>query len=87
MKKINCHGTNVFLIKFRYAGTESTFITQGADAFLDCLKSNDKHGIEYIKVFNMQKNTFQKCSRTDIKNQFSFDTELSLYLENHYYFN
>ena len=86
MKKINCHETNVFLIKFLWSGTESTFIVQGAGAFLDCLKSNSK-GIEYIKIFNMQKNTFQRCSRTDIKNQFSFDTELSLYLEKHYYFN
>jgi hypothetical protein len=87
MKKINCHESNVFLIKFRYAGTQSTFILQGADAFLNCLKNNDKHGMEYIKVFDMQKNTFKRVSRTAIKSQFSFDTELSLYLENHYYFN
>jgi hypothetical protein len=86
MKLINCHESAVFLIEFKFQGTDSTFIVQGAKAVLECLKTKDKNGIECIKEFDMVKQKFVRVSRKNFISQFGFDTELALYLEQHYYF-
>jgi len=82
---INVLQRNTFLVKFRYQSNEQ-YIVQG-DGLLQVLKNCDKNGIEFIKVFNPEKQRFERISRADIRKNFSWDTEIDLYLDKHYYFN
>lgn len=82
---INVHYEDLYLVEFRYQGTESKFIVS-ANQIAECLRTYDKHGIENIKRFDPSKNTFKRVSRVEILNLISFDTESILYLQNHYFF-
>jgi hypothetical protein len=53
---------------------------------MNCLKTYDLNGIEYIKVFNPVKARFERISRDKILQMFSWQTEDYEYLKNHYYF-
>ena len=48
--------------------------------------SMDKNGIEFIKVLDPSSAKFVRSSKNDILNEFSFDTEMALFLSKHYYF-
>jgi hypothetical protein len=50
------------------------------------LKDFDKNGIKSIKEFNPVKENFTKVSKIDLLKFCSWDTEVSEYLNNHYYF-
>lgn len=82
---INVHHEDLYLVEFRYQGTESKFIVS-LNQIADCLKAHDKNGLISIKRFNSEKCVFQRVSRKDILMFLSHDTESILYLENHYYF-
>lgn len=47
---------------------------------------NPQKGIEFIKEFNHTKNNFTKVSKESILSFCSWETEVILYLEKHYYF-
>jgi hypothetical protein len=53
---------------------------------MNVLKNEDKNGIEFIKVLDPSSAKFVRSSKNDILNEFSFDTEMALYLSKHYYF-
>lgn len=78
-------GYHTFLIKFRYQTTNGRFIVQG-QGLMNCLKTYDKNGIEYIKIFDPHKYTFKQVSKETLFNLFSWDTETMEYFKNHYYF-
>lgn len=82
---INVHYEDLYLVEFRYQGTESKFIVS-LNQIAECLKTCDKNGVKSIKRFDPSKNTFGKISRKSILMFLSHDTESILYLENHYYF-
>ena len=75
----------IFLVKFQFQITEGKFIT---DLFglVDVLKTNDKNGVEYIKMFDPAKNKFKRASKQDILKFYTWYTEQHEYLTSHYYF-
>lgn len=77
--------TDIFLIKFKFSSTNGKFIFNDINDLPELLKNNTK-GIEYIKRFNNDTNTFKKVSKETILNLSSWETETNLYLKNHYYF-
>jgi len=76
---------NTYLVKFRYQSTNNRFIVQGS-GLMDCLKTYDKNGIEYIKIFNPVKYKFERISKEKLFNLYSWETETLEYLKQHYYF-
>lgn len=76
-----------FLVSFAWKSTDKKFICQGA-GLIEVLKNfgTDSKGVEYIKEFDLYKNTFKRISKETILNQFSWDTENYLYLKSHSYF-
>lgn len=76
---------HTYLIKFSFQATTGQFITQGA-GLMEVLKQYDKNGVKYIKQFDPAKAKFIQVSKKDLLNRFTFDTEVYLYLQNHYYF-
>lgn len=77
-----------FLISLKYKSTDKKFIFQAGEELKYILETydNQKKGIEFIKVFDGSKNNFVKITNAEILNFFSWDTETSIYLEDHYYF-
>jgi len=76
---------NTYLIKFKWMSTNNRFIVQGS-GLMDAIKSYDKNGIEYIKIFDPVKYKFKSISRDKILQLFSWETETLLYLKFHYFF-
>ena len=88
MKNIILNTDNaLFLITFQFKTTNYKFIVGQDVAFMNVLKENPRTGIETIKIFNQQKNKFERVSKENILMRFKWDTEIYLYLKNHYYFN
>lgn len=81
---INVNQRNTFLVKFRYQMAEQ-YIVQNS-GLIEVLKNCDKNGIEFIKVFNPAKNNFIRISREQILQNYNWETENYLYLQNHYFF-
>jgi len=75
----------LYLVKYKWTMSRGQFITNNV---ADCLKQNEDNdkGIEFIKTFDPVKSKFVRISRADILRFHSWDTEASLYLQNHYYF-
>lgn len=76
---------NTYLVKFQFQSTNCRFIVQGS-GLMECLKTYDKNGIEYIKEFDPFKGTFKRISKTKLLQAFSWETETHEYLKNHYFF-
>jgi hypothetical protein len=76
---------HTFLIKFQFQSTNSRFIVQGS-GLMEVLKKYDLNGVEYIKIFDPVKYTFKRVSKETILSLFSWETEVYLYLKDHYYF-
>ena len=76
----------LFLIEFLHMTTEHKFICGQDAGFMEILKKYDRAGVKSIKVFNPVKNNFKRISKADILNFFSWDTEIYIYLKDHYYF-
>lgn len=88
MKGLSLNTNNrTFAVKLRWRLIDSLFICQST-GLIESLKTDDqeKKGIEYIKEFDPAKCRFVKVSKDSILQLFSWDTESSLYLQNHYYF-
>ena len=81
---INVHQRNTFLIKFRFQLSEQ-YIVQNT-GLIEVLKQCDKNGIEFIKVFDTSKCKFLRISKSEILQNYSWETENYIYLQNHYYF-
>jgi len=75
-----------FLISFQHRSTCKNFIFQSGEELLEILKNQDKTGIETLKEFDPNKASFKRISKKDFLNNFSWQTETSEYLKNHYYF-
>lgn len=75
-----------FLIKFQWTVTDGQFIFQSGEKLMELLKTHGRKGIEYIKEFNPAKAKFERVSKIDILNCFNWETETSLFLNNHSYF-
>ena len=82
---INPCRRSTFLVKFQFSGANDRYICQGLGLF-EVLKTYDKNGIEFIKQFDFDSNSFKRCSLESILKQFNWDTEFYLYLQKHYYF-
>ena len=82
---INCQQSNVFLVTFKNQVGNSKYICQ-RDGLMEVLQKEDKNGIESIKVFDFQKNSFKRVSKKDILTWYTFDTEIIEYLSKHTYF-
>ena len=52
---------------------------------MDVLKVHEKP-IEFIKKFDFERQRFVRVSKAEILANYSWDNEVVLYLENHYYF-
>jgi hypothetical protein len=76
---------HTYLIKFRFQTTNGRFIVQGS-GLMNCLKTYDLNGVEYIKIFDPVKARFERISRDKILQMFSWQTEDYEYLKNHYFF-
>ena len=81
---INVHQRNTFLIKFKFQLSEQ-YIVQNT-GLIEVLKQCDKNGIEFIKVFDPSKCKFVRISKSEIVQNYSWETENYIYLQNHYYF-
>ena len=73
------------MVKFRWQLGNAYYIVQ-SEGLMNVLKNEDKNGIEFIKVLDPSSAKFVRSSKNDILNEFSFDTEMALYLSKHYYF-
>ena len=80
---INCNQRVTYLVKFQFSGNQH-YIVQN-NGLMDILKSHEKP-IEFIKKFDFEKQRFVRVSKDEILANYSWDTEVILYLENHYYF-
>ena len=78
--------TRTFLISFQFQNTNGKFIFKTSFDLMKILKDHDKNGIESIKEFNPVKDNFIKVSKIDILKFCSWETEVSEFLKNHYYF-
>lgn len=76
---------HTFLVKFQFQSTNNRFIVQGS-GLMEVLKKYDLNGVEYIKIFDPVKCTFKRVSKKFILSFFSWETEVYLYLKDHYYF-
>lgn len=81
---INVHQRNTFLVKFRYQSCEQ-YIVQNT-GLIEVLKSCDKNGVEFIKVFDPSKLGFVRISKSEILANYNWETENFEYLSTHYYF-
>lgn len=79
-------GENIFLISFLFQGSKGKYIFKSASDLLFILKNYDRNGIDKIKRFNHSNYKFEKISKLNILEFYSYDTELIEYLKNHYYF-
>ena len=74
----------IYLIKFSFASVNDKFLTTDLGK---TIKEHDPgRGIDYIKEFNPEKNTFTRISKADILRFHSWNTESHLFLKSHYYF-
>ncbi len=74
----------VFLVKFAWTINGGKFMTTDVGA---TIKAHDSgRGIEYIKVFDHQKNRFVKISKSDILKFHSWNTESLLTIKSHNFF-
>ncbi len=85
MAALNASNTT-YLIKFHGAGSMSRFIVQDGEDMMNVLKKNDFTGIESIKVFDPVKGRFKRYKRANILKHYNWNTEVYLYLKDHYYF-
>ena len=75
-----------FLISFQHRSTDSKFLFQEPKDLKYILETFDYTGIESIKEFDPHKNTFKRVSKETIVKFAAWETEVILFLENHYYF-
>ena len=73
-----------YLVRFSHSTTAYKFITTD---LAQCIKANDKgRGIEYIKEFNVAKNTFKRLSMEDIARFHSWNIDAMEFFKYHYHF-
>jgi len=75
----------IYLVNFQFSYPNGKFIVTGS-GIMDCLKEHDKHGIDSIKQFDPSDGKFKRVSRDVIRKSLDYDTEVDLYLKNHYWF-
>ena len=75
----------IFLIKPRAGTIANSYIVQEPEQVLKAL-SKIKHGIDFVKQYNVAKMAFQRVSKQQVLNTFSFDTECFLKLQEQAYF-
>lgn len=76
-----------FVVKFLYKTIDSKFLVNSPAQLMRILKVYDSNGIEYIKEFDSVKMKAVRTSKESIKNWVNWQTEVSSYLKEHYYFN
>ena len=63
----------LFLVSFQ--GVLNHFVFSGNSETLgNLIQSHGKYGINFISRFNQSKSKFEKLSKSDVKNLFSWDT-------------
>jgi hypothetical protein len=72
-------GFDILLISFR--GVTLKHLTS-IEELGDCIRSNNKHGINYIKRFDPSKDAFKSISKADLKNIISYNTDAIIQLQN-----
>lgn len=78
----------IFCISFRYNNTSEKKFLCTPENLMGIIKQYDNNrGIEYIKVFEPSKMTFQRIAKERILKIVDWHTESYIYLQNHYYFN
>lgn len=75
MKKYILATNGLFLIKFRGSSQLYAFNNSKAGNLAEVIKHNNKHGIEFLKVYNPVKNNFKRLSKDQVKFYFNWDTE------------
>ena len=75
----------IYLVTFQFSFPSGKFIVQGR-GLMDCIKEHDKNGIDTIKQFDPSDAKFKRVSRESIIKSLDYDTEVYLYLKNHYFF-
>jgi hypothetical protein len=73
-----------FIIKMQ--SNNKSYIFQRPEELKYILENYDLNGIEFIKIFNTTNTKFIRVSKEWLKKWANWNTEASLYLENHYYF-
>ena len=63
---------DILLISFR--GVTLKYFSS-IDELGDCIRKNNKYGINYIKRFNPSKDAFKSISKKDLKNLISYNTD------------
>ena len=80
---INCNQRVTYLVKFQFSGNQH-YIVQN-DGLMDVLKAHEKP-LEFIKKFDFEKQKFVRVSKSEILDNYSYETEILLYIEKHPYF-
>ena len=80
---INCNQRVTYLVKFQFSGNQH-YIVQN-DGLIDVLKAHEKP-LEFIKKFDFEKQKFVRVSKSEILDNYSYETEILLYIEKHPYF-
>jgi len=80
---INCNQRVTYLVKFQFSGNQH-YIVQN-DGLMDVLKAHEKP-LEFIKKFDFEKQKFVRVSKSEILANYSWETEIFLYIEKHPYF-
>jgi len=75
-----------FYISFTWKNTDGKFIFQNGESLVKLLKLYDSKGIDFIKEFNPQEGKFKRVSKKDLLTVFSWETETSIFLKDHFYF-
>lgn len=77
---------HVFMITFHFGMSNNKFIFNEPKDLKDIIEKHDKGGIESIKIFNPVKAKFERVNKKFIQDWANYDTEVDVFLSNHYYF-
>ena len=76
-----------FLITFAWKSSDKKFIFNTDIQLMYLIKNFNINGIESIKEFNSLKNSFKRVSKKSVLACLIHNTEASIFLENHSFFN